>query len=93
MSLSPKPLSDGGQSKRARGGARLRRLRWPILATGVLCGTFLVAFAQGLIPGIENMRGAWGRIGILAGAAYLYAAGIGSWIMFTRLGRKLDTRD
>lgn len=70
---------------------KARRFRWGVLATGLTCGTFLIAFALNRIPDLTNGSGRWGLVGIYAGAAFLYTAGICSWVVFTRLARKLET--
>ena len=63
------------------------------MATGAVGSTVLIGFALGQIPGPMNYCGLLGLEGIYAGAGFLYFAGIGGWIVFTRLARALDTRN
>jgi hypothetical protein len=70
----------------------LKRLRWPVLTVGVVGAVFLVAFQLGLIPGLQDLNGSLGATGVYAGAAFVFAAGIGGWWVWTRLANIRTSR-
>ena len=82
---SPGPLGGIEDPEAAGVAASLKRMRWAILGVGLACSAFLVAFQTGALPGLGDVQGGLGEIGILAGAAFLAAAGIGSWMLWTKL--------
>ena len=79
-------LSDGPQqSKELQVASSLRKQRWALLATGLALSAFLVVFLLGAIPGYTNIRGLAGTIVVSIGAAFVAAAGIVCWWLWTRL--------
>src|SRR5208282_5981321 len=70
----------------------LKRQSWSILVSGLACGVFLVAFQFGLIPGVQDSNGSLGGIGVYAGAAFLCAAGVGGWWVWTKLAKTRTSR-
>jgi hypothetical protein len=72
--------------------ASLRRMRWAILVVGLFGTVVLVAFVLGAIPGLHNVQGMAGTIGVLAGATFVGAAGIGSWMLWTRIANTRTKR-
>ncbi|MGA8537004.1 MAG: hypothetical protein WB789_06390 [Thermoplasmata archaeon] len=72
--------------------ASLKRLRWPVLITGVAGAAILVAFQLGLIPGVQDLNGSLGAIGVFCGAAFVGAGGVVGWWVWTRLANSRTRR-
>jgi hypothetical protein len=80
------PVLDESQaSKEVRTAASLRKMRWVVLAVGLVGSAVLTAFVFGVIPGIKNAEGLAGTVGVSFGAAFVAAAGIVSWWLWTRV--------
>ncbi len=86
-------LTDSDQASNAlRLSLSLRRQRWAILATGLACSALLIVFLFGALPGVPFSGGLGASIGVSFGAAFLVAAGIGSWWVWTRAADFLTRR-
>lgn len=65
----------------------LLRQRWALLGTGLTGALLLTLLQVEVIPGILPRESGLAAVGVSAGAAFLAAAGVGSWLLWTRIAR------
>lgn len=73
------------ESNELRLSASLKKQRWALLATGFGGAAVIILFLWGAIPGVANKEGTVGFVGVALGGAFVAAAGVVSWWLWTRL--------
>jgi hypothetical protein len=92
MATTARPPVGREDPRGAALAASLRRMRWAILLVGIFGAATLAAFSLGAIPGLRNVQGMAGTIGVLAVAIFVGAGGIGAWLLRTRVANTRTQR-
>jgi hypothetical protein len=85
MSLPSEALPTENIALIAPAGFGPRQFRSVVVISSAVAGTFLIVFALGWLPGVQNASGAVGEVVSFLAAAYFFAMGIFGWILFGRV--------